>query len=260
MQNLLFPRQLPFRRSPLLPALLLFSSFILIPAFALVSDFSPIPSRFFRLYSCFRPLPLYRIRSCFRFSPNPVPLLPALLLLLSFIIPAFALVSDFPPILPRFFRFYSCFCPLPLYPHSLLFPIFPQSRPASFGFTPVFVLYPYTAFALVSDFPPIPSRFFRLYSCFCPSLYPHSLLFPIFPQSCPAFSGFTPVFALYPYTRIRSCFRFFLNPAPLFPVLLLFSSFIIPAFALIDIFTPYSFFLCFERLHKQADADMPARP
>ena len=201
MQNLLFPRQLPFRRSPLLPALLLFSSFILIPAFALVSDFSPIPSRFFRLYSCFRPLPLYRIRSCFRFSPNPAPLFPVLLLFSSFIIPAFALVSDFPP---------------------------------------------------------IPSRFFRLYSCFCPSLYPHSLLFPIFPQSCPAFSGFTPVFALYPYTRIRSCFRFFLNPAPLFPVLLLFSSFIIPAFALIDIFTPYS--LCFERLHKQADADKPARP
>ena len=146
MQNLLFPRQLPFRRSPLLPALLLFSSFILIPAFALVSDFSPIPSRFFRLYSCFCPslyphsllFPIFpqscpafsgftpvfvlhytRIRSCFRFSPNPVPLLPALLLLLSFIIPAFALVSDFPPILPRFFRFYSCFRPS-LYPHSLL--------------------------------------------------------------------------------------------------------------------------------------------
>ena len=158
----------------------------------------------FRLTPVFVVHPYARIRSYFRFSPNPAPLLPALLLLPSFIlIPAFALISDFPPIL---------------------------------------------------------SRFFRLYSCFCPSLYPHSLLFPIFPQSCPAFSGFTPVFALYPYTRIRSCFRFFLNPAPLFPVLLLFSSFIIPAFALIDIFTPYSFFLCFERLHKQADADMPARP
>ena len=182
-----------------------FSSFTLIPAFALVSDFPPIPSRFFRLYSCFRPLPLYRIRSCFRFSPNPAPLFPVLLLFPSFIlIPAFALVSDFSPILPRFFRLYSCFCPLPLYPHSLLF--------------------------------------------------------PIFPQSCPASSGFTPVSVLHPYPRIRSCFRFFLNPAPLFPVLLLFSSFIIPAFALIDIFTPYSFFLCFERLHKQADADMPARP
>ena len=133
--------------------------------------------------------------------------------------------------------------------------------PASSGFTPVFVLYPYTAFALVSDFPPILPRFFRFYSCFCPlPLYPHSLLFPIFPQSRSASFGFTPVFVLHPYPRIRSCFRFFLNPAPLFPVLLLFSSFIIPAFALIDIFTPYSFFLCFERLHKQADADMPARP
>ena len=169
MQNLLFPRQLPFRRSPLLPALLLLPSFILTLIFVLISDFSPIPLRFFRFYSCFRPLPLYphsllfpifpqscpafsgftpvfvlhytRIRSCFRFSPNPVPLLPALLLLLSFIIPAFALVSDFPPILPRFFRFYSCFCPLPLYPHSLLFPIFSQSCPAFSGFTPVFVLH-----------------------------------------------------------------------------------------------------------------------
>ena len=188
---------------PLLSALLLFSSFTLIPHSLLF----PIFPQSCPAFSGFTPvfvLHYTRIRSCFRFSPNPVPLLPALLLLLSFIIPAFALVSDFPPILPRFFRFYSCFCPLPLYPHSLLFPIFPQSRPAS--------------------------------------------------------SGFTPVFALYPYTRIRSCFRFFLNPAPLFPVLLLFSSFIIPAFALIDIFTPYSFFLCFERLHKQADADMPARP
>ena len=97
-----------------------FSSFTLIPAFALVSDFPPIPSRFFRLYSCFRPLPLYRIRSCFRFSPNPAPLFPVLLLFPSFIlIPAFALVSDFFSILPRFFRFYSCFRPS-LYPHSLL--------------------------------------------------------------------------------------------------------------------------------------------
>ena len=167
--------------------------------------FSPIPSRFFRLYSCFRPLPLYRIRSCFRFSPNPAPLLSALLLLPSFIlIPAFALISDFPPILSRFFRLYSCFCPS-LYPHSLLFPIFPQSCPAFSGFTPVFALYPYTrirscfrffpnpvpllpalllflpftlipAFALVSDFFSILPRFFRFYSCFRPSLYPHSLL------------------------------------------------------------------------------------
>ncbi len=149
MQNLLFLRLLPLRLSPLLPVLLLFSSFILIPAFALVSDFSPIPSRFFRLYSCFRPLPLYRIRSCFRFSPNPAPLLSALLLLPSFIlIPAFALISDFPLILSRFL------------PALLLFSSF--------------ILIP--AFALVSDFPPIPSRFFRLYSCFRPSLYPHSLL------------------------------------------------------------------------------------
>ena len=133
--------------------------------------------------------------------------------------------------------------------------------PASSGFTPVFVLHPYTRIRSCFRFFPNPVPLLSallLFSSF--TLIPHSLLFPIFPQSCPAFSGFTPVFALYPYTRIRSCFRFFLNPAPLFPVLLLFSSFIIPAFALIDIFTPYSFFLCFERLHKQADADMPARP
>ena len=106
---------------------------------------------------------------------------------------------------PRFFRFYSCFRPSSLYPHSLLFPIFPQSRPASSGFTPVFVLHPYPrirsyfrfspnpapllsalllflsfilipAFALVSDFFSILPRFFRFYSCFRPSLYPHSLL------------------------------------------------------------------------------------
>ena len=147
--------------------------------------------------------PYTRIRSCFRFFPNPVPLLSALLLFSSFT----------------------------LIPHSLLFPIFPQSRSASFGFTPVFVLHPYTRI--------------RSYFRFSPNPVPLS-------------SGFTPVFVLHPYPRIRSCFRFFLNPAPLFPVLLLFSSFIIPAFALIDIFTPYS--LCFERLHKQADADKPARP
>ena len=127
----------------------------------------------------------------------------------------------------RFFRLYSCFRPSSLYPHSFLFPIFPQSRSASFGFTPASVLH-YT----------------RIRSCFRFS-----------PNPVPLSSGFTPVFVLYPYTRIRSCFRFFLNPAPLFPVLLLFSSFIIPAFALIDIFTPYSFFLCFERLRKRADAD-----
>ena len=102
--------------------------------------FSPDP-----LSSGFTPAsvlhPYTRIRSYFRFSPNPAPLLPALLLLPSFIlIPAFALVSDFPPIPLRFFRLYSCFCPS-LYPHSLLFPIFPQSRPAFSGLTPVFVLH-----------------------------------------------------------------------------------------------------------------------
>ena len=116
-----------------------------------------------------------------------------------------------------------------------------------------FMLIPVAALILFLPFPYFCSLSFSSFT-----LIPHSLLFPIFPQSRPASSGFTPVFALYPYTRIRSCFRFFLNPAPLFPVLLLFSSFIIPAFALIDIFTPYS--LCFERLHKQADADKPARP
>ena len=64
--------------------------------------------------------PYTRIRSCFRFFPNPVPLLSALLLFSSFtLIPAFALISDFPPIPLRFFRLYSCFCPS-LYPHSLL--------------------------------------------------------------------------------------------------------------------------------------------
>ena len=262
--------------------------------------------------------PYTRIRSYFRFSPNPAPLLPALLLFSSFIIPAFALVSDFPPILPRFFRLYSCFRPSSLHSYSFLFLIFPQSRPASSGFTPASVLYPYTAFALISDFspnpapllpallllpsftlipafalisdfPPIPFRFFRFYSYFRPlPLYPHSLLFPIFPQSRPASSGFTPVFVLHPYTRIRSYFRFSPNPAPLLPALLLFSSFIIPAFALVSDFPPilprffrlYScfrpsslyphlllltssrhiHFLWFERLHKQADADMPARP
>ena len=138
-----FPAHTLISISPLTPAsffaLLLFSLFTLMPAFALISDFPPIPPRFFRLYSCFRPLPLYRIRSYFRFSPNPVPLssgftpvfvlhpytrirsyfrfspnpaplLPALLLFSSFtLIPAFALISDFPPIPPRFFRLYSCF-------------------------------------------------------------------------------------------------------------------------------------------------------
>ena len=72
---------------------------------------------------------------------------------------------------------YSCFRCSPLCPHSLLFPIFPQSRPASSGFTPASVLYPYTAFALISDFPPIPLRFFRFYSCFRPlPLYLHLFL------------------------------------------------------------------------------------
>ena len=86
--------------------------------------------------------PYTRIRSCFRFFPNPVPLLPVLLLFSSFIlIPAFALISDFSPIPLRFFRLYSCFCPSSLSPHSLLFPIFSQSCPAFSGFTPVFVLH-----------------------------------------------------------------------------------------------------------------------
>lgn len=105
------------------------ASFWSVPFF---SGFTPV----FVLY------PYTRIRSCFRFFPNPAPLLPALLLFLSFIlIPAFALISDFPPIPSRFFRLYSCFRPSPLCPHSLLFPIFPQSRPASFGFTPASVLH-----------------------------------------------------------------------------------------------------------------------
>ena len=181
------------------------------PAHTLISispltsaSFPPVPAS-----SGFTPVfvlhPYIRIGSCFRFSPNPAPLLPALLLFSSF----------------------------SLIPHSLLFPIFPQSCSASSGFTPVFVLYPYTrirsyfrffpnpapllpalllfssfilipAFVLISDFPPIPLRFFRLYSCFCPSLYPHSLLFPIFPQSCPVSSGFTPASVLHPYTLICS--------------------------------------------------------
>ena len=123
------------------------------------------------------------------------------------------------------------------------------------------------------DFPVIPhaepSRSFRV--GFDPRIFPFfsfpahmlisiSSLTPASFPPVPASSGFTPVSVLHPYPRIRSYFRFSPNPVPLLPVLLLFSSFIIPAFALIDIFTPYSFFLCFERLHKQADADMPARP
>ena len=71
---------------------------------------------------------------------------------------------------------------------------------------------------------------------FIPSLTPASF------WSVPFFSGFTPVFVLHPYARIRSYFRFFPNPVPLLSALLLLPSFIIPAFALIDIFTPYSFF------------------
>ena len=168
----------------------------------------------------------------------------------------------------------------------VLFLPFPHFCSLSFS---SFTLIP--AFVLISDFPPIPPRFFRLYSCFRPSpLYPHLFLFPIFPQSRPASSGFTPVFVLYPYPRIRSYFRFFPNPVPLLPALLLLPSFtLMPAFALVSDFPPiplrffrlYSclrplplsphsllltssrhirFFLWFERLHKQADADMPARP
>ncbi len=206
-----FPAHTLISISPLTPAsffaLLLFSLFTLMPAFALISDFPPILSRF----------------------------LPALLLFSSFtLIPAFALISDFPPIPPRFFRLYSCFRPSSLHSYSFLFLIFPQSRPASSGFTPASVLYPYTAFALISDFspnpaplllallllpsftliphsllfpifPPIPPRFFRLYSCFRPSsLHSHSFLFLIFPQSRPASSGFTPASVLHPYTYICS--------------------------------------------------------
>ena len=95
-----FPAHTLISISPLTPAsffaLLLFSLFTLMPAFALISDFPPIPPRFFRLYSCFRPLPLYRIRSYFRFSPNPAPLFPVLLLFSSFtLIPTFVLIDIF---------------------------------------------------------------------------------------------------------------------------------------------------------------------
>ena len=95
---------------------------------------------------------------------------------------------------------------------------------------------------------------FSPYSCFRPSpLCPHSLLFPIFPQSRSASSGFTPVFVLHPYTRIRSYFRFSPNPVPLLPALLLFPSFIlIPTFVLIDIFITYSFFYARFRSHISA--------
>ena len=121
-----------------------FSSFTLIPhslLFPIFPQSRPASSGFTPVFALY---PYTRIRSCFRFFLNPAPLFPVLLLFSSFIlIPAFALVSDFPPILPRFFRFYSCFRPSSLSSHSLLFPIFPQSRSASFGFTPVFVLHPY---------------------------------------------------------------------------------------------------------------------
>ena len=161
--------------------------------------------------------------------------------------------------------------------------------PASSGFTPVFVLHPYTRIRSCFRFFPNPVPLLSallLFSSF--TLIPHSLLCPIFPQSRSASFGFTPVFVLHPYTRIRSYFRFSPNPVPLLPALLLFPSFIlIPAFALVsDFFSilprffrfyscfrpslyPHSLlltssrhihFLWFERLHKQADADMPARP
>ena len=78
------------------------------------------------------------------FPLTPASFFALLLFSLFTLMPAFALISDFPPIPPRFFRLYSCFRPSPLYPHSLLFPIFPQSRPAFSGFTPVSVLHPYT--------------------------------------------------------------------------------------------------------------------
>ena len=132
--------------------------------------------------------PYTRIRSCFRFFPNPVPLLSALLLFSSFT----------------------------LIPHSLLCPIFPQSRSASFGFTPVFVLHPYTRIRSCFRFFPNPVPLLSallLFSSF--TLIPHSLLCPIFPQSRSASFGFTPVFVLHPYTRIRSYFRFSPNPVPL---------------------------------------------
>ena len=96
------------------------------------------------------------------------------------------------------------------------------------------MLIPVAALVLFLPFPYFCSLSFSSFT-----LIPHSLLFPIFPQSRPAFSGFTPVFVLHPYTRIRSCFRFSPNPAPLLPVLLLFLSFtLIPAFALISDFSP----------------------
>jgi hypothetical protein len=99
----------------------------------------------FRLTPVFVVHPYARIRSYFRFSPNPAPLLPALLLLPSFILTLiFVLISDFSPIPPRFFRLYSCFRPLPLYRIRSYFRFFPQSRPASSGFTPASVLHPYT--------------------------------------------------------------------------------------------------------------------
>ena len=149
---------------------------------------------------------------------------------------------------------YSCFRCSPLCPHSLLFPIFPQSRPAFSGFTPASVLYPYTAFALISDFPPILSRFLPallLFSSF--TLIPAFALISDFPPIPPRFFRLYSCFRPLPLYRIRSYFRFSPNPAPLFPVLLLFSSFtLIPTFVLIDIFITYSFFHARFRSHISA--------
>jgi hypothetical protein len=78
------------------------------------------------------------------FPLTPASFFALLLFSLFTLMPAFALISDFPPIPPRFFRLYSCFRPSSLHSYSFLFLIFPQSRSASSGFTPVFVLYPYT--------------------------------------------------------------------------------------------------------------------
>mgnify|MGYP007019720622 CR=1 FL=1 len=103
---------------------------------------------------------------------------------------------------PRIFPFFSFPAHMLISISSLTPASFPPV-PASSGFTPASVLH-YARIRSCFRFFPNPVPLFRLYSCFRPSsLYPHSLLFPIFPQSRPASSGFTPVFVLH-YTRIRS--------------------------------------------------------
>ena len=62
-----------------------------------------------------------------------------------------------------------------------------------------FMLIPVAALILFLPFPYFCSLSFSSFT-----LIPHSLLFPIFPQSRPASSGFTPVSVLHPYPRIRS--------------------------------------------------------